>query len=392
RLEVAIEGFLHRLVTQQLFLTVEDTHWMDDASADVFRRLNSGAAPRPWLLCYTREEQSAALTSHEESAHTLFLKPLSASAARALIEREGSVPLVSYRVAQLVERAGGNPLFLRELASALTSEEEQLPDSVEVLVMERIDRLAPEDRLLLRYAAVLGSTFPENLVAEMLSTDSTAISWTNVSDFVEGAGDGRYRFKHALVRDAAYEGLPYRRRRSLHALAGYTIERTAGDRADEEAGVLALHFYEARDHDRAWRYSTLAGRRAEAVFANVEAARFLAQALVVGPKSNTVTPQDLAGIHELLGDVLERLGQYAQAGRAFRIARRLVVDDPRRTAGMFYKQAWMAEKAGQYAQSLRWYRRGIDLLKDRTSPGEAGMRAQLLAGYGATRAEQGRFR
>ena len=118
-----------------------------------------------------------------------------------------------------MERAAGNPLFLRELASVgrtSTEDAEDLPDTVETLVATRIDQLAPGDRALLRWASVLGVSFSGAFIIDVLEDDPTVAAaseaWDRLGEFVERDPDvpGAFRFRHALIRDAAYEGLSFR--------------------------------------------------------------------------------------------------------------------------------------------------------------------------------------
>ena len=81
------------------------------------------------------------------------------------------------------------------------------------------------------------------------------------------------------MRATAYEGLSFRRRREIHGRVGQALELRAGDRADEEAALLSLHFAEAGDHERGWRYAVIAGRRAKEGFANIVAAELFDRAL-----------------------------------------------------------------------------------------------------------------
>ena len=151
-------------------------------------------------------------------------------------------------LAALMERGAGNPLFLQELASRDRAQEaaEQMPDTVETLVATRIDGLAPGDRALLRWASVLGASFSGALIADVLEGDSTAASdseaWDRLGEFVERDPDvaGAFRFRHALIRDGAYEGLSYRRRRELHARVAAVLEVRTPDAVE----LLSLHFSE----------------------------------------------------------------------------------------------------------------------------------------------------
>ena len=105
--------------------------------------------------------------------------------------------------------------------------------------------------------------------------------WQRLHGIVDPDATGRMRFRNTLVRDAAYEGLPFRRRSELHARVAEAIESAAAS-PDEEAPTLALHFFEAQRHDKAWHYGRVAGDRARAVAAPVEAARFYELALAAG--------------------------------------------------------------------------------------------------------------
>src|SRR5205814_3624318 len=122
-----------------------------------------------------------------------------------------------------------------------------LPASVEGLMAVQIDRLQPKERRALRVASVLGSLIERRVFDEILrleDIDHDAVR-ALVGVFLEVDG-GALRFRHGLARDAAYEGLPFRRRQALHGLAGEVIERQAADRPDDVADLLSLHFLQAR--------------------------------------------------------------------------------------------------------------------------------------------------
>ena len=168
-------------------------------------------------------------------ALTLRLEPLPADDARILaLAAAGDRRLGDEELAALMERGAGNPLFLQELASVgkQADETEELPESVEALVATRIDQLTPGDRALLRWASVLGASFSGSLIVEVLEDDplvgAASEAWDRLGEFVERDPDvpGAFRFRHALIRDAAYEGLSYGRRRELHGRVAEVIEQT----------------------------------------------------------------------------------------------------------------------------------------------------------------------
>ena len=103
----------------------------------------------------------------------------------------------------------------------------------------QLDRLTPAERRLVRSASILGTAFEDDVLRELLENDDADLS--PLEGFVTEDGPGRHRFRHALVRDAAYEGLPYRRRRELHARAAAVLEQRAGpDHVSAGEGVLVV--------------------------------------------------------------------------------------------------------------------------------------------------------
>ena len=250
---------------------------MDEASGDLLLQLCREVAGRAWLIGVTRRNEASGFAAPAgEATVSLQLDTLpEEKVVELLIAATEESPLRPHEMSILARRSGGNPLFLQELLSAtrVAGTTEGLPDTVEAMVTAQIDQLASPDRRLLRVASVLGLRFRSALVEQLLDEPATAgaAAWRRLGEFVAQDGAGFYRFRHALMRDAAYEGLAYRRRRDLHLRAGETIER---QRATDDADIdlLALHFFHGRVHDRAWRYSRGRRRLQRRKFAIVDAA------------------------------------------------------------------------------------------------------------------------
>src|SRR5207302_693434 len=146
-------------------------------------------------------------------ALSLRLDPIPEADAHELAASAAGDELAPDQLAAIIERASGNPLFVQELVAATRSSHEELealPESVEGVVTSRIDGLALGDRALLRWASVLGPSFSGVLVAQVLEGDPDAAldseSWDRLAEFVERDPyvAGEFRFRHALIRDAAY--------------------------------------------------------------------------------------------------------------------------------------------------------------------------------------------
>jgi class 3 adenylate cyclase/tetratricopeptide (TPR) repeat protein len=365
RLHDAVEQFLRRVLMMPSLIVVEDAHWLDDASAFLLRHLTRAQAPAPWLVVITQRPGGTPFVS-ESYGDLIELAPLAGDAAtRLALSAAGDVALSAQELAAIAERAGGNPLFVCELVAAAMADGtvDALPQTVETLMTARIDTLEPSDRQLLRYAAVIGPTFELDLLEEVLADEIDDVAaqerWHRLAQFVSRDGATRLSFNHDLFRKTAYEGLSLRRRAELHGRVGAALERRAGDAADEAAALLSLHFLEAAEYEKAWRYGILAGHRAKQTLANVVAAELLERALAAASHLPDLPPRHLADIWESLGDVCEIFASYERAGDAYSRARSLVRDDDEIQARMLWKEGRQREWLGDYGDALGWYQRAL---------------------------------
>ena len=158
RLHQVVGSLLERLLLMPTLILVEDAHWLDDASRSLLSALTAAPSARPWLVCLTTRPAPEPPATGDH-VRRLELEPLGSDAAAALaLEVAEAEALSEDTIRTLVERSGGNPLFVRELVWAARHGEELegLPDTIERLLTARIDTLDPVDRMLLRYAAVSG--------------------------------------------------------------------------------------------------------------------------------------------------------------------------------------------------------------------------------------------
>jgi class 3 adenylate cyclase/tetratricopeptide (TPR) repeat protein len=392
RLAEAVIELLGHLLPHSGLLTVEEAHFMDQASAELFGRLAGAVGATSWLICVTRRDVESGFVAPSEDTTRIKLRPLDEKAATALAEVvTKDAPLSPRELGALVERSGGNPLFLRELIAASRSGEtlEALPDSIEEVIAARIDRLSNDDRYLLRQLAVLGQSFSTDLlphVVDELPGEEDA-TWKRLEEFVARDGRGNMSFRNVLLHDSAYDGLSYRLRRELHARAGDTIRLSRGE---EQPELLSFHYLHAQRYPEAFSYSIAAAERAKSVYANVEAAEFYERALLAGRRLDQLTRAELAEVHEALGDARNRAGAYVEAAAAYRSARRLAEDDALAEARLALKLARVQAWLDRYASVLRWITKGLNILKGNPSAEAARQRAELLAWYGRCCQDEGR--
>jgi tetratricopeptide (TPR) repeat protein len=402
RLHGVVSSLLGRLLDSPTLLVLEDVHWMDDASSELLRHIGTQLSTRPWLTCTTRRAIQGGFAAAEGTpplpALTLRLEPLPVDDAKALVRAAvGDRRLTEDELAALMERGAGNPLFLQELASPEQSLEatEQMPDSVESLVATRIDGLAPGDRALLRWASVLGVSFSGAVIADVLEGDPTAASdseaWDRLAEFVERDPDvpGAFRFRHALIRDGAYEGLSYRRRRELHGRVAEVLERRTPDAVE----LLSLHYYRAGDAPMAWQYSVTAGQRAQDKWANAEAVELYRQAIDVAPDVLDLETGEVARVWQEIGSCLHLLGDLDEAARAFTAARERTPKDAGQYIELMRKQGLLRDDMGRYTDAIRWYNRGLKGTDDIADDAERRrLKTQLRLALAQTRYRQGEFK
>lgn len=366
RLESIVLALLHHQLDRPTAIVVEDVHAMDESSAAVFQSIADAAADRRWLLVLARRPRESGLQVSGYAVGRIALRPLAESSAMALLDFDDrALSLPPHEQRAIIERAGGNPLFLRTLlrARASASDLDELPDSLEALLAVEIDRLAPADRRVLRTAAVLGVYVDEDVLRSLLPRNTTVnrATWSRLGEYIALDQPGRLRFTHALVRDAAYEGLSFRTRRALHAQAGAVLCERYDD--DEHASVLATHFFEAQIYDRALHYARRAGDHACALFSSSEAAELYERALSAAKRCKADRRQ-VAEVLLDLGRARYDLAQYERATVHYRAAARALADEPLMLAEVKLQEAAAAERLASWAAAISAVRRARQALKD----------------------------
>ncbi len=256
----AVRRLLETLARERpLVLVLEDLHWAAPAFLDLVEHVATLARAPILLLVLARPEL---LDSRPEwaggslNASSILLDALPADDAEALVDRlAADVALAPDRRTAILDAAAGNPLFLEQLlASALEDGGEAVPDSIHTLLAARLDRLGADERRVLEAAAVCGETFDADVVGALVAVDvRSALLALTRRDLVEPVAPGQggvetWSFRHALVRDEAYAGIPKRRRASLHRqVAAIAADRAAaaGVDTDELTGYHLEAAYDA---------------------------------------------------------------------------------------------------------------------------------------------------
>ena len=375
--EVVI-AFLQVVLDKPTVLLFEDVDEMDDSSAAIVTALAEDVTERPWLLVVTRPRGTTGLRLPEEvTVEEVELQPFDHAESVALLESwTVDEPVSRHLVEAIAVKAGGNPLFMEALLDVARERGTVagLPDSLGAVVAGEIDRLTPRDRTVLRFASVLGDQFAFSSLHELVGDEGWVLEpgdLLRLDQFVQPDDDTGvwWRFSNAVVRDAAYAGLPFRLRRRMHRHVGDMLEKLTAN-PDEVAEQLATHFVEAGDHARAWRYARRAGERARAAYSYAEALDDYRRAVTAGLQVDEVPPIEIADVLESIGDVADLTGLSREAIAAYRRARDFARSDPvaRRESDGQGGGAAPADRSADHGAAHR---------RARARPGPRGVAARL---------------
>jgi class 3 adenylate cyclase len=296
------QRFLEALAREQPTVVVlEDLHWADDSFVELVEALSVRLAGVPLLLlAIARSEflDARPTWARLPTNVTVQVQALTDSCAHDLVRRllagVGEQETVARRVE---EAAGGNPLFIEELAAWLSeggaAGARGLPANVKAIIAARVDELPAPERKVILDASVVGDFFwlgslqalggDGSLAGTLQSLERRDLIRRSPSSRI--AGDQELIFKHGLVREVAYATLPKAARRERHAVVARFVEHAAGD-PTAYAAILAHHWREAGDAANAADYLLTAADQAGRGWASREAVELCNQALELIPESD----------------------------------------------------------------------------------------------------------
>jgi predicted ATPase len=308
--------------SQPVILAFEDLHWADPTSLDLLRALADRGAQAPLLLLATTRPEFRPPWSLRSHHSLISLSPLDrAGVARMVGEISASHALSKEVIEGVSERTGGVPLFVEEVTRLLLERGEQggvqaIPPTLQQSLAARLDRLGPA-REIAQIGAVLGRDFAYMLLRGITDLDEPALqaALDRLADadllFVEGAPpQASYRFKHALIQDAAYDSLLKSRRQALHRRAAELL-RADPERVVAVPEVIAHHFTQAGLDDLAIEWWGRAGDQALRRSAFQEAIAHLGKAIAMADKTDG--PGTVATVTEVNASRVKLQSNYAQA-------------------------------------------------------------------------------
>jgi class 3 adenylate cyclase/tetratricopeptide (TPR) repeat protein len=269
----AVRRFFECLASRRpLVVCFEDIHWAETTFLDLIEYLATLSRNAPVLIiCLARPdllESRPTWASPSADSALIVLEPLSKDHAAALLEwLRGDAEVSSDARDRIMEAADGNPLFVEQMAAMAAVEKGagalRVPPSIQALLEERLDRLDSDELQVIEHAAVIGKEFGRRALTELMPEPDRDAAESHLMSLVrkgllrpDVSASGReeaFRFRHVLIRDAAYDRLPKDRRGRLHERFADWLEQTAAERPTELEEIVGYHL------EQAHRYRTQLG-------------------------------------------------------------------------------------------------------------------------------------
>jgi tetratricopeptide (TPR) repeat protein/predicted Ser/Thr protein kinase len=405
-----------------LVLVIEDLHWADQGTIQLFHFLARRAPGRRLLLLGTfRPEDTVSetgerphplpsmlqLLSREERAHRIELHRLGRGEVVAMLDGlyprhdwSEEFPTLLYREAE------GNPFFLVEILKLLTAEgvlvaqdgrwmlstavdRISVPEKVYDVVMRRLGRLSPREREILEMGAVEGDVFHSGTISRGLSIERMTLLKTlqfleQVHHLIHATGP-QYHFDHSKIREVLYDSIPPELRIEYHTVVGQFLRDNFGE-SESHASIIAHNLLAAGLREDALPFLVRAAAAAARLFAHADAIRYLELAERVLHDLHPESPppervQMLAGIRRRLGDSEYSAGRYRAALTSYETALALAeaIGDQPLKARLLRAIGRMQYLLGQFAASRRTYDDAIaqygTLVEQARAAGDQAMRA-----------------
>ena len=340
--------------TQAIVLAFEDLHWADPTSLDLMRALAERGAQAPLLIIATARPEFRPPWSVRSHHSVISLSPLdSVQIVKMVRELSAHHALPRDMVEGVSERTEGVPLFIEEVTRLLLERGEHggaqsIPPTLQQSLAARLDRLGSA-RETAQIGAVLGRGFSYALIQSVAGLDEgalqSALERLAEADilFVEGDGaQATYRFKHALIQDAAYDSLLKSRRQALHAQAAEILSQSASP----EPEAVAHHFTQAGLDDLAIEWWGKAGDQALRRSAFQEAISHLGKAIAMADRAGGADSSRAGG--DAIA-VSQRLKLQTDYGQAVMWSKGYAAEE---TKAAFARAAELGERSGDLSGGL----------------------------------------
>lgn len=333
---LVVDLIRYRATQSPLLLVVEDAHWLDELSAELVRHIARNVLDIPVLLLTVyrppeTEVASVLWSPRPDYVEEIRLAPFSPEESAELVRLKlAGRELPETLLRQVEQQAQGNPFFVDEFINLLLEqgvdlddpqalETVRVPESLERLIVSRIDQLAEREKTTLRVASVIGRLFrarwllaiyPGEVREDLLRCDLDRLSVLGLTPLERSDPELEYLFKHALTREVAYQGLSFSARRMLHERVATYVEMAYTGELEGWYGILAYHYSCAGLPGKEFAYRCLAADQAACQSAHRQAATLYDQAMALSKEYALGTPEEVFALREKRFHQYLILGQY----------------------------------------------------------------------------------
>jgi len=424
-----LRDFFETLARQQpLLLVLEDLHWADDLSLNLISLLmDSLANTQLMLLCVYRPEKEHRVWQLGDQARRkcldryteLTLQPLSSHESRLLVGNLLTIDNLPESTKEaMLTKSEGNPFFIEEVIRSLIEQDMiyregdnwkardeianvSVPDTIQSVVLARVDRLQAEAKYVLQCASVIGRLFRHNLLQHISHQERDLDGHIAEFEAKELIYEERtvpeleYAFKHAFTQEATYEGILEHRRKEFHHQVAESIERLYQEHLDEYYEELAYHYSRSGDAEKAVPYLLKAGDKAKNSYANEASISYFQQVLDLLEQHGIQHDDWKLKALSSLGEVCHGMGKIAEAEDAFSRAVTLAKEmgvSPRQLARLYH---WISEASfwqSKGLEVLRYGEMGLEILGDDTECLEAVLMNSRIAIGGMHSGDTAKYR
>ncbi|MDI7236467.1 AAA family ATPase [Leptospira santarosai] len=334
--EIIISLLQKRADEKPLALVFEDVHWIDELSGRLLEKLAFQLSTmKVMLILVSRPEGQFAEDSVSPNEELIRLKEFKPEEARDFLIHKFKLDTSQEEfLDQILNRSGGNPFFLESIVHNLIEEgtlkkledgtlspsdksrDIQIPNTLNDVLLARVDRLQEREKIVLKTASVIGRLINVDTLNHLLPTEFRSEAQDILQNLegldltpLEVTDPLTYIFKHIVIRDIVYNTLLHSTREDLHKRIASFIEKENENNVTEMADILAFHYQQCADFEKAYKYSLMAARKAKSKYANRDAIYHYNKALEMIAQFETTKgeayyeiKQELAHSHRLLGE------------------------------------------------------------------------------------------
>ena len=396
-----------------IFIILEDCHWLDPLSHDLLKVVEPAIENLPVFVITAYRppdinETNTIYISNLPNSSEIVLGNFSRTEAAQLIQIKlkqvfgADIEPNPEITARITDRAEGNPFYIEELLNYLRDrnidprnvaafEELELPDSLQTLILSRIDQLTESQRSTLKVAAVVGRLFraailwnayPQLGAVNQVLEDLKFLSRIELT-LVDSEPELTYLFRHIVTHEVSYQSLPYNTRSLLHNEIAQYIEKAYTQDLGQWVYLLAYHYKHSTNTAKQREYFLKAGAAAQATYANTNALNYYRDSIPL------LSESELESTIFQIGRILELVGNWLEADEHYKQVLTLTDQSGNRKLQAQAKAAIaeLLRKQGNYLEATTWHNLALSEFEQ---IGDQAGQAYVLTCMGTIAHQQGK--